>query len=516
MAGRQDGSTNEQTLHQRKPSQGKGNDNQAKVTGQGDSQVTAEDEVLSEKKNYGTEADMKVHTAQDSLLSNASGFNNYRGFLNLCIVLLAMSSGRLVLENLLKYGILVDPVSWASVLWNDPYRWPNVTLAICINYFILFSFVVEKLTTKLHLSENLFDFLSMGNLVVLLLFPVIVITVVEPNPVGACFALGMYAMAAMKLYSYHVVNQWCRQAIGESKKRKKSLKKTPPSSPKKETNQKTDLEKPKDSSTENGDALHVSETVQQEYPQNINLKDIYYFMLAPTLCYELNFPRTERIRKRFLIRRIVELVFLLQLSLCLIQQWIVPLVYNAMKPFSEMDVTRMVERILKLAVPNHFIWLCFFYFFFHSYLNILGEILRFADREFYRDWWNSETVGYFWRNWNIPVHKWARRHVYKPMRRKGYTAYSGQVAVFIMSAIFHEYLVSVPLHMFKLWAFMGMIMQIPLAYVVSMFFTRHYANMAVWLSIIIGQPVAVLMYVHDYYVINFVTTNESSINSTAT
>lgn len=62
---------------------------------------------------------------------------------------------------------------------------------------------------------------------------------------GACFALGMYAMAAMKLYSYHVVNQWCRQAIGESKKRKKSLKKTPPSSPKKETNQKTDLEKPK-------------------------------------------------------------------------------------------------------------------------------------------------------------------------------------------------------------------------------------------------------------------------------
>lgn len=59
MAGRQDGSTNEQTLHQRKPSQGKGNDNQAKVTGQGDSQVTAEDEVLSEKKNYGTEADMK-------------------------------------------------------------------------------------------------------------------------------------------------------------------------------------------------------------------------------------------------------------------------------------------------------------------------------------------------------------------------------------------------------------------------------------------------------------------------
>lgn len=29
----------------------------------------------------------------------------------------------------------------------------------------------------------------------------------------------------------------------------------------------------------------------QRYPQNLNVKDLYYFMVAPTLCYELNFPR---------------------------------------------------------------------------------------------------------------------------------------------------------------------------------------------------------------------------------
>lgn len=76
-----------------------------------------------------------------------------------------------------------------------------------------------------------------------------------------------------------------------------------------------------------------------------------------------------------------------------------------------MDYSRIIERLLKLAVsrlgggagherrgpwdltspppqvPNHLIWLIFFYWFFHSCLNALAELLQFGDREFYRDWW---------------------------------------------------------------------------------------------------------------------------------
>lgn len=36
--------------------------------------------------------------------------------------------------------------------------------------------------------------------------------------------------------------------------------------------------------------------------------DLYYFLFAPTLCYELNFPRSPRLRKRFLLRRLFEMV----------------------------------------------------------------------------------------------------------------------------------------------------------------------------------------------------------------
>lgn len=43
--------------------------------------------------------------------------------------------------------------------------------------------------------------------------------------------------------------------------------------------------------------------------------------------------------------------------------------------------------VVGVQVINIFIWLVIFYWFFHSTLNMTAEVLRFADREFYRDWW---------------------------------------------------------------------------------------------------------------------------------
>ena len=77
---------------------------------------------------------------------------------------------------------------------------------------------------------------------------------------------------------------------------------------------------------------------------------MYYFMLAPTLCYELNFPRTKKIRKRFLIKRAVEMVFLFTLWFILINQWMVPILQNSQQSFRETHVVKIVERLMKFAV----------------------------------------------------------------------------------------------------------------------------------------------------------------------
>ena len=153
----------------------------------------------------------------------------------------------------------------------------------------------------------------------------------------------------------------------------------------------------------------------------------------------------------------------------------------------DMDLARTLERILKLAVsfsdisdralfirvkksfhslfqlPNHLIWLTFFYLLFHSFLNTLGELLGFADRNFYSDWWNAEDLFDFWKLWNLPVHRWAVRHLFKPLLHHGYSKITVSVAVFLVSALLHEYLVSVPLRMFRLYSFMGMLSQVSIS-----------------------------------------------------
>ncbi|XP_074539550.1 diacylglycerol O-acyltransferase 1b [Halichoeres trimaculatus] len=421
---------------------------------------------------------LSCHKTRESLLSSSSGYSNYRGILNWCVVMLVLSNARLFLENLLRYGVLVDPIQVISLFLNDPYSWPAACLLIVSNIFILVALYTERQLSKGSVSEFVGFLVHCINLTIILTFPAVVVLLVSSvTPVGGTWVLGTYTILFLKLYSYKDVNMWCRE-LSSAKAKKLSRSLSCPSVP-------------------------LLKGGKVCYPGNLTMKDMYYFVFAPTLCYELNFPRSANIRMSFLLRRLFEMMFFIQLLVGLTQQWMIPIIQSSMKPLEDMDLSRMTERLLRLAVPNHLLWLMFFYWFFHSSLNFTAELLRFGDRQFYKDWWNSESVTYFWQNWNIPVHKWCLRHFYKPLLRRGFSKMVSQSAVFFLSAFFHEYLVSVPLRMFRLWAFMGMMAQLPLAWFVGTFLRGNYGNAAVWMSLIIGQPFAVLMYVHDYYVLHY-------------
>eukprot|EP01135_Chromosphaera_perkinsii_P002313 Nk52_evm99s221 gene=Nk52_evmTU99s221 len=466
-----------------------------------------------------------THSMHVSLLSSKSGFNNYRGFVNLAVLIMIMHNFRLVLENLLKYGFLFKPLEFTSTYVHDVEHFPTLTLFLTQIFFISACVMIEKQASRksiwlplpLPYSLRTVLFLHSINIIAQISLPIYVIYYYIPNnAIGASFTLSSYTITFMKLISYVSVNHWyrsCEGSIDASVSNKSNSRKT------------------------SGTAGSV------KYPENVTFRDMIYFTFAPTLCYEINFPRTPYIRIRFLLRRAGETIFLTILLFALGQQWIVPTVQNSVVPMQNMDWQRVIERILKLAVPNHFLWLIFFYTFFHCYLNFLGELLRFGDRCFYKDWWNSTTITYFWQNWNIPVHKWATRHLYLPLVLNGYSKGTAWLVVFSFSAFFHELLVSLPLHMFKVWSFSGkslfvlcassavsdgfmfyclntnngkyifsfiltlftrytaMLFQIPLAIVTEKWFKGStYGNIIVWLSLVFGQPVAILMYVNDYLV----------------
>ena len=124
--------------------------------------------------------------------------------------------------------------------------------------------------------------------------------------------------------------------------------------------------------------------------------------------------------------------------------------------------TELFYNILKLAVPNTYMWLVVFYCLFHTYLNLFAEGLGFADRNFYSDWWNSESLGEYWRKWNLPVHNFLFRHIYFPLLRRKVSRTVSMLIVFGVSAFFHEYIVGGALGIWNMMAFNAMMGNVPI------------------------------------------------------
>jgi diacylglycerol O-acyltransferase-1 len=137
---------------------------------------------------------------------------------------------------------------------------------------------------------------------------------------------------------------------------------------------------------------NAADKANPEVSYYVSLKSLAYFMVAPTLCYQPSYPRSACIRKGWVARQFAKLVIFTGFMGFIIEQYINPIVRNSKHPLKG-DLLYAIERVLKLSVPNLYVWLCMFYCFFHLWLNILAELLCFGDREFYKDWWNAKSVG---------------------------------------------------------------------------------------------------------------------------
>ncbi len=58
-------------------------------------------------------------------------------------------------------------------------------------------------------------------------------------------------------------------------------------------------------------------------------------------------------------------------------------------------------------------------------------------------------------------------------------------------------------------------LQIPLGLLTNLPFMRgQIGNIMVWIGIVLGQPLAILMYLHDYYWIHWAPLEDSVVNAT--
>ncbi|UJR26990.1 hypothetical protein I4U23_008297 [Adineta vaga] len=170
-----------------------------------------------------------------------------------------------------------------------------------------------------------------------------------------------------------------------------------------------------------------------------------YFLFVPTLLYRDTYPRTSIIHWNIVGKMFGQFLILVCLVYHLVAHYWMP-VFVRCFTVNKVTLEFTITAIFDLMLPGTLVVILTFYGFFHCWMNGFAELLRFADRMFYEDWWNFTSAATFWRSWNVIVHDWLHVYVYKDLA----TLFNGNrnistACVVILSALFHEYFMIVSL-----------------------------------------------------------------------
>jgi len=457
-----------------------------------------------ESRRHTFDTSLKEHVHKKYQASFLSSDNpdrqSYRGFFNLVMIVCFVSNMRAIVDSVVVHGNIV--AKFILEVTTNPQSLTKTDYQIMIAFWSLWLFVVaafgiEFVAGKTLISSELVTrSLHFLNCAASLLIPCAVIHITNCNFIFGAPYLFMAIIVFLKLISYAHTNTVLRErwlnGTG-SGSGSGSGSKIPASSQTRQQRAKSNFAEPTPTMMRKNSMAAIPFDANESstsYPNNLTLRNIIMFQLFPTLCYQTAYPRTPKIRKRWLAKRVLELLLCVVAQFLLFTQLMKPVLSEDEDPFSQ---------LLKIAIPSLVCWILMFYGLFHLWLNILAEVTFFGDRLFYKAWWNATRLDVYWRLWNMPVHQWLVRHAFFPCMHAGFSKNVSMLVVFFLSAFFHELLVSVPLHVFKLYAFLGMMGQIPLIWITNVIHRKipesQIGNFIFWISFtVVGQPLCLMMY----------------------
>lgn len=242
-------------------------------------------ESKSAKKSYNHT--FLVHTTlRASPLSKESSEQNYRGLLNLALLLLFVLNLRLVIENYIKYGLLLKLPSLEWIKSNVTNLAQAGIVFVLDALLAIFALVIQRVGVWV-------DLLSAINCVLVITIPTLISWFKITHPLISGIPLSASTILFLKLVSYSLVNRDLKRNV----ERVRDVDAT---------------------SFEIGDAVLGSVA----YPQNLRLSDLFYFIAAPTLCYQANYPLTPAFRWRFFLKRVLEFTISFGCLIFLIEQYV--------------------------------------------------------------------------------------------------------------------------------------------------------------------------------------------------
>ncbi|KAL7676256.1 hypothetical protein ACOME3_002512 [Neoechinorhynchus agilis] len=225
-----------------------------------------------------------------------------------------------------------------------------------------------------------------------------------------------------------------------------------------------------------------------------------YFLFAPTLVYRDEYPRTKEIRWHFVAKNLAEVAITILYSYYVFLRVSVA----RFKHFSgdNLELKEFLYSTFSCILPGSLLLLLVFYGFLHCWLNAFAEMLRFADRMFYQDWWKSTDYRGYYRTWNVVVHDWLYNYVYLDLLQLLGPKYKvlASFVVVLMSSLVHEYILTFMLGYFYpvnivLFGFIGFLMTL----IPKSQYRSNLKNILFWVTFLIGLGANVSMCSMGYF-----------------
>ncbi|GAM22706.1 hypothetical protein SAMD00019534_058810 [Acytostelium subglobosum LB1] len=394
-----------------------------------------------------------ISKPRDSLLTVPINANIQWGTFNYIALCYVMAGFAMMADNYVKLGTPID----FSLMWWLVDKW-EVGLFVWIS-LLAFSYV-NYLCTKFFVDHNLPGWTSIL-LYCLWQFVTFTLTIhclfqYELSPIlsgGTGMQLCVYSL---KNHSYWHTNYFLKKGVVKASKNNSPIS-------------------------------------RRDLIPNTSISHFTYFLFAPTLVYEGHFPRTSRIRITYVIKETFAFIgtfTVFYLCLC----YSTPFFKDAStKPF--------LLLLVQLSLPSMSMWMLGFYGVFHCLLNVFAELTKYADREFYQDWWNATTFDQWWRKWNRPVHKWMLRHCYTDsMHTIKVGKFGAFLSTFLLSALLHEIVMILSFRFVRPILSVTMLLQIGLIKFsqLPILTKTRFGNVVMWITVFIGQPFVQLLYSTQY------------------
>lgn len=239
------------------------------------------------------------------------------------------------------------------------------------------------------------------------------------------------------------------------------------------------------------------------YPANLTWANYLDYLCCPTLCYEIEYPRTAAIDWQNLLSKVLAVFGCIFLLTVISEEFILPALTDASirldptlraaagdsGPLTALEgLLVLAETISWLLFPFMLTFLLVFLVIFEYVLGAFAEITHFADRHFYSDWWNSTDWMEFSREWNVPVYNFLRRHVYSASRPHVGKA-NATVITFLISAVGHEIVMACITKKLRGYGFICQMLQLPIVMLQKTELVRGKKtlnNVCFWCSMILG------------------------------